>query len=76
MLFDQPADHLEPNKSLQRAEILKESAYEFKPPYLVNIFCWHAFCAWLYLHLTFAGRVLAHCLERRLNTDLIRSILE
>jgi hypothetical protein len=31
MLFDQPTDHLEPNESLQRAEVLKESAYEFKP---------------------------------------------
>ena len=36
MLFDQPADHLEPNESLQRAEILKESADEFKPQYLIT----------------------------------------
>jgi hypothetical protein len=36
MLFDQPADHQEPNESLQGAEILKELADEFKLKYLIT----------------------------------------
>jgi hypothetical protein len=75
MLFDQPTDHLEPNESLQRAEVLKESVYEFKPQYLVNIFCWHTF-----VHgITYTSPSPAHprsLLGQTLNADLIRSILE
>ncbi|CAH1197237.1 hypothetical protein NTGBS_240005 [Candidatus Nitrotoga sp. BS] len=39
-MFNQPANHLEPNESLQAAVIRKgfeESAYEFKPQYLIGI---------------------------------------
>ncbi|CAG9934177.1 hypothetical protein [Candidatus Nitrotoga arctica] len=57
MLFDQPADHLEPNESLQGAAVLKGSTYEFKLQYLINIFRWHTFVhGTTYLHFTFAGR--------------------
>ena len=73
LLFNQPVDHLESNQSLQEAEVLEESAYEFKPQYLISIFRWHAFVHST-TYLPFAGHVHAHYLERTLDADLIRSI--
>ncbi|CAH1083577.1 hypothetical protein NTG1052_460004 [Candidatus Nitrotoga sp. 1052] len=41
-MFNQPTDHLEPNKSLQETAVWEESAYEFKLHYLIGIFRWYA----------------------------------
>jgi len=45
LLLNQPADHLESTESLLGAAIrntLEESAYKFKPQYLMGIFGWSA----------------------------------
>jgi hypothetical protein len=73
MLFDQSADHLEPNESLQGAEILEESADEFKSQYLITFSTGMRLCMALpapHLRRTRPRPLLG----RTLNADLISSI--
>ena len=74
MLFNQPADHLEPNESLQGAEILEESADEFKPQYLITFSTGMRLCMALlpapHLRRTHPRPLLG----RTLNANLMRSI--
>ena len=58
LLFNIPADHLKSDASLQGAVVRIESAYEFKPQYLIGIFLWHATVhSTINLRLAFAGRI-------------------
>jgi len=73
LLFDQPADHLEPKESVQGAEILKESADEFKPQYLITFSAGMRLC--MALPATHLRRTRPHPLFGRTpNADFIRSI--
>ncbi len=80
LLFNQPASRLESNESLQEAvvrEVLEESAYEFEPQYLIDIYRWQTSAHdTTYLHFAFAERVLAHYPERTLDADLVRTTLD
>jgi hypothetical protein len=74
MLFDQSADHQEPNESLQEAEILKESADESKPQYLITFSTGMRLCMALLPAPHLRRTRPRPLLGRTLNADLIRSI--
>ncbi|MDP2804882.1 MAG: NUDIX hydrolase [Gallionellaceae bacterium] len=75
--FNQPAGHLEPNESLVDAvtrEVLEESAYDFKPEYLIGIYRWHSTTAdTTYLRFAFGGSILGHHPERALDEGIVRA---
>jgi 8-oxo-dGTP pyrophosphatase MutT (NUDIX family) len=75
--FNQPAGHLEPNESLINAvtrEVLEESAYDFKPEYLIGIYRWHSTSAnTTYLRFAFGGTILNHYPERTLDDGIVRA---
>jgi 8-oxo-dGTP pyrophosphatase MutT (NUDIX family) len=75
--FNQPAGHLEPNESLITAvtrEVLEESAYDFKPEYLIGIYRWHSTAAnTTYLRFAFGGSILNHHPEQPLDDGIVRA---
>ncbi|MEI7842729.1 MAG: NUDIX hydrolase [Gallionellaceae bacterium] len=75
--FNQPAGHLEPDESLITAvtrEVLEESAYDFKPEYLIGIYRWHSTTAdTTYLRFAFGGSILDHHPERSLDDGIVRA---
>jgi 8-oxo-dGTP pyrophosphatase MutT (NUDIX family) len=77
LLFNQPAGHLEPDESLVVAcarEVLEESAYVFKPQYLIGIYRWHSAASdTTYLRFAFGGKILSHHPERSLDEGIVRA---
>lgn len=73
-LFNQPAGHLESGEQLADAavrECLEETAWLFKPEYLVGIYRWQSLSpADTWLRFTFGGAVVRHCPELELDSDI------
>ncbi|MBI1174281.1 MAG: NUDIX domain-containing protein [Sideroxydans sp.] len=78
ILFNQPAGHWEADETLTAGaarEVLEEAAYEFEPQQLVGIYRWHAPGSDItYLRFAFAGRILDHHPERKLDDGIIRAV--
>jgi 8-oxo-dGTP pyrophosphatase MutT (NUDIX family) len=76
--FNQPAGHLEQKESLIQGvirETLEETAYHFKPEWLVGIYRWHhARKGVTYLRFSFSGAVLGHEAERPLDSGILRAV--
>jgi 8-oxo-dGTP pyrophosphatase MutT (NUDIX family) len=76
--INQPAGHLEPDESLEAAavrEALEETAYLFRPEWLVGIYRWRQPAAdRVYLRFAFAGPVLGHEPHRSLDTGILRPL--
>jgi 8-oxo-dGTP pyrophosphatase MutT (NUDIX family) len=74
-LFNQPAGHLEEGESLLDAvvrEALEETAYVFKPTYLVGIYNWrHPKKEITYLRFAFAGELRGYEAERKLDEGIV-----
>ena len=75
--FNQPAGHLEPNESLLQGvvrEAMEETAYNFKPEWLLGIYRWpHPTKDVTYLRFAFAGSIQGHDAERPLDKGIIRA---
>lgn len=73
--FNQPAGHLECGESLTAAvirEALEETAYNFVPKSLVGVYNWrNAARDVTYLRFAFAGEVVGHDAQRRLDQGII-----
>lgn len=76
--LNQPAGHLERGESVADAvirETLEETAYAFKPDYLVGIYLWqHSTKATTYLRFAFAGSVASHDASRKLDAGIVRAL--
>lgn len=76
--FNQPAGHLEANESLLHAvvrEAREESAYEFKPQYLIGVYRWHADTSnTTYLRFAYSGHILALHAEQALDEGIVRAV--
>jgi 8-oxo-dGTP pyrophosphatase MutT (NUDIX family) len=76
--LNQPAGHLEQGEALVDAvvrETLEETAYSFKPEFLVGIYSWqHTVKGITFLRFTFAGHVHAHDAARKLDTGIARAL--
>jgi 8-oxo-dGTP pyrophosphatase MutT (NUDIX family) len=76
--FNQPAGHWEAGETLPAGavrETLEESAYEFKPQFLVGIYRWYSRTSDItYLRFTFGGSILAHHPERTLDKGIVRAV--
>ena len=75
--FNQPAGHLEPDESLIQAvirETLEETAYHFKPEWLLGVYRWHhPHKAITYLRFAFTGSLTGHDTGRPLDKGIIRA---
>src|SRR5512146_3473810 len=78
LLFNQPAGHWEPNETLPAGavrEALEESAYEFKPEFLLGVYRWHSTASdTTYLRFAFGGSILAHHPARSLDKGTVRAV--
>jgi 8-oxo-dGTP pyrophosphatase MutT (NUDIX family) len=78
LLFNQPAGHWEQGETLPEAaarEVLEESAYEFKPEYLIGIYSWKAPANSItYLRFAFGGHIISHHPERTLDDGIVRAV--
>ncbi|HVS26151.1 MAG TPA: NUDIX hydrolase [Burkholderiales bacterium] len=76
--FNQPAGHLEENESVLEGvvrETLEETAYHFKPEYLLGIYRWHhAGKNITFLRFAFAGRATGFEAQRKLDHGIIRTV--
>ena len=75
LAFNQPAGHLEEGESLVDAvvrEALEETAYHFKPTYLVGIYNWkHPDKDITYLRFAFGGELRGWEAERQLDAGIV-----
>ena len=75
LAFNQPAGHLERGESLVAAvirETREETAYDFRPTYLVGIYHWrHPRKDLTYLRFAFAGELRGFDPERRLDAGIV-----
>jgi len=79
LLLNQPAGHWENNETLVEAvirETLEETAWHFKPQYLLGIYQWqHPIKADLtYLRFAFGGDLIEHDPSRTLDTGIERTL--
>lgn len=78
LVLNQPAGHLDEGESLIAAvarETLEETAWHFRPESLVGIYRWpHPEKGVTYLRFAFAGPVLGHEPERRLDEGIVRAV--
>ena len=75
LAFNQPAGHLEAGEALVDAvvrEALEETAWHFRPTHLVGIYHWrHPDKDITYLRFAFAGELLGHEPDRRLDDGIV-----
>jgi 8-oxo-dGTP pyrophosphatase MutT (NUDIX family) len=78
MKLNQPAGHLESGEALVDAvvrETLEETAYDFRPEFLVGIYNWrHTVKGITFLRFAFAGKILSHHTSRRLDAGIVRAL--
>ncbi len=78
LALNQPAGHLDEHESLLQGaarETLEETAYTFRPEFLVGVYLWQAQEKELtYLRFAFAGTVLGHDPARALDTGIVRAL--
>lgn len=76
--FNQPAGHLEDNETLIEAvmrETLEETAYTFKPTFLLGIYHWkHEHNDTTYLRFAYIGNVSNHQPNLALDEGIIRAV--
>ena len=76
--FNQPAGHLERNESLVEAavrESLEETGHHVAIEHLIGVYRWpHPQRDLVYLRFAFAGRVLSHDADRRLDEGILRAV--
>lgn len=76
--FNQPAGHLEPGEALVDAvvrETLEETAYAFKPEFLVGVYSWqHTVKGITFLRFAFAGSISSHDPARKLDGGIVRAL--
>lgn len=76
--FNQPAGHWEENETLLQGvirEALEETAYHFEPEWLQGIYRWrHPGKDITYLRFAFAGSVLGHEPQRRLDSGILHAV--
>ena len=76
--FNQPAGHLERNESLVEGavrESLEETGHHVAIEYLIGVYRWpHPRRDLVYLRFAFAGRVLSHDTDRRLDEGILRAV--
>jgi len=76
--LNQPAGHLEPGEALVDAvmrETLEETAWSFRPEFLVGIYSWqHTVKGITFLRFAFAGSVQAHDPARALDAGIVRAL--
>jgi len=76
--FNQPAGHLEDNESLIEAvirETLEETAYTFKPEFLLGVYHWkHEHNDTTYLRFAYIGSVSKHQPNLALDEGIIRAV--
>lgn len=77
LVFNQPAGHLESGESLVQAairETLEETAYHFRPEWLLGVYRWqHPRKDITYLRFAFGGSVTGHDSARELDTGIVRA---
>ena len=78
LTLNQPAGHLERGESLTEAvirETLEETAFHFRPEYLIGIYSWpHTVKDITFLRFAFAGSVASHDASRQLDAGIVRAI--
>ena len=78
LVINQPAGHLEANESFAEAvvrETLEETAWDFEPLTLSGIYLWqHPERKVSFLRVAFAGRLIEHHTERRLDRGIRRTL--
>lgn len=76
--FNQPAGHWEQNETLLEGvvrEALEETAYQFRPEYLLGIYSWgHPRKDIHYLRFAFVGKVEGHDPARKLDDGIVRAV--
>lgn len=76
--FNQPAGHWEQNETLLEGvvrEALEETAYQFRPEYMLGIYSWgHPRKDIHYLRFAFAGKVEGHDPARKLDDGIVRAV--
>lgn len=76
--FNQPAGHLDEGESLLQAvvrETIEETAYGFRPEFLVGIYQWRRPAGDVtYLRFAFGGAVLGHDVQRTLDAGIVRAL--
>lgn len=77
-MFNQPAGHWEPGETLAEGvirEAREETAYTFKPQWLLGIYSWHHPLKDItYLRFAFTGSVDAHDATQSLDEGIIRAV--
>jgi ADP-ribose pyrophosphatase YjhB (NUDIX family) len=77
LVFNQPAGHLESGESLVQAvirETLEETAYHFRPEWLLGVYRWqHPRKDITYLRFAFGGSITGHDAARELDTGIVRA---
>jgi len=78
IVLNQPAGHWEQDESLMQGatrEALEETGYDFQPTALVGIYRWpHPKKEITYLRFAFAGEIIGHDADRRLDEGIIRAV--
>lgn len=76
-VFNQPAGHLDPGESLVTAvirETLEETAWQFKPEYLVGIYHWqNPDNGITFLRFGFSGTCTRHVADQALDKEIVRT---
>jgi len=78
LAINQPAGHLDEHESLLEGaarETLEETAYTFRPEFLVGVYLWQSQEKELtYLRFAFGGTLLGHDPARALDTGIVRTL--
>ena len=78
LALNQPAGHLDEHESLLEGvarETLEETAFTFRPDFLIGVYLWQSREKGLtYLRFAFAGTLLGHDPGRPLDTGIVRTL--
>jgi len=78
LVYNQPAGHVEHGESLLEAvtrETLEETAWRFRPEFLVGVYLWeHPSGQSSFLRFSFAGEVLSHDPDRALDEGIEQAL--